>query len=148
VSVVAGTIAAYEVTSDTPIDVDVLGGTRPSPTAKWCIRLVREQRRDAEMFSRGNDNDTRQGHHPRRQTAEGEKMTQTMSAPRLSATDRCDRCGAQAYVQVRLSGGGELLFCAHHGRKHHAALTPLTVEWHDESHRLDEPEPGRLPEDS
>ena len=39
-------------------------------------------------------------------------------APSLSAADRCDRCGAQAFVRARLHGGGELLFCAHHGRKH------------------------------
>lgn len=68
-------------------------------------------------------------------------MTQTVSAPRLSATDRCDRCGAQAYVQVRLAGGGELLFCAHHGRKHQAALSGKTIEWHDETHLLDATEP-------
>jgi len=36
----------------------------------------------------------------------------------LTAADRCDRCGAPAYVRAELPGGGELLFCAHHGRKH------------------------------
>lgn len=40
---------------------------------------------------------------------------------RLKATDRCDRCGAQAYVEVLLSNG-TLLFCAHHGREHEEAL--------------------------
>lgn len=39
----------------------------------------------------------------------------------LTAADRCDRCGAQAYVRVTLSAG-ELLFCAHHARQHEAAL--------------------------
>lgn len=34
----------------------------------------------------------------------------------LNATDRCDRCGAQAYVIGR-KGLQELLFCGHHGRK-------------------------------
>lgn len=33
----------------------------------------------------------------------------------LNAQDRCDRCGAQAYVKARIKTGGELLFCAHHG---------------------------------
>ena len=34
----------------------------------------------------------------------------------LSANDRCDSCGAQAYVHV--SGvTGDLLFCAHHYNK-------------------------------
>jgi hypothetical protein len=39
----------------------------------------------------------------------------------LTANDRCDRCGAQAYVGVLLPesmGGGELMFCAHHWRDH------------------------------
>ena len=36
----------------------------------------------------------------------------------LSAVDRCDRCGAQAYLRVELTAGGELLFCAHHAREH------------------------------
>ena len=36
----------------------------------------------------------------------------------LTAADRCDRCGAQAYLRVVLSSGGELLFCAHHAREH------------------------------
>jgi hypothetical protein len=31
----------------------------------------------------------------------------------LTANDRCDRCGAQAYVQVN-GMEGSLLFCAHH----------------------------------
>jgi len=29
----------------------------------------------------------------------------------LTAADRCDRCGAQAYVRVVLTGGADLLFC-------------------------------------
>src|SRR5262245_9549215 len=28
----------------------------------------------------------------------------------LTAVDRCDRCGAQAYVRAVLAGGGDLLF--------------------------------------
>ena len=34
----------------------------------------------------------------------------------LTAADRCDRCGAQAYVRVRLITG-ELHFCAHHAKQ-------------------------------
>ncbi len=34
----------------------------------------------------------------------------------LDATDRCDRCQAQAYVKV-IGEVGELLFCAHHYNK-------------------------------
>lgn len=58
-------------------------------------------------------------------------------APALSAGDRCDRCGAQAYVRARLSGGFDLLFCAHHGRAHLDKLKLMEdVQIHDESHRL------------
>ena len=32
----------------------------------------------------------------------------------MRADQRCDRCGAQAYVEVALGSGGTLLFCAHH----------------------------------
>ncbi len=56
-------------------------------------------------------------------------------APSLSTADRCDRCGAQAYVRARLHGGGELLFCAHHGRLHAPRLRE-TADIHDESDRL------------
>lgn len=56
-------------------------------------------------------------------------------APTLNAADRCDRCGAQAYVRATLHAGGELLFCAHHGRAHTPALAGL-ADIHDESERL------------
>ena len=59
----------------------------------------------------------------------------TALAPSLTAADRCDRCGAQAYVRARLHGGGELLFCAHHGREHLPKLREH-AEIHDESERL------------
>ncbi len=54
----------------------------------------------------------------------------------LTAADRCDRCGAQAYVRVRLLAGGELLFCAHHAKKFDAGLKKVAVEIIDESERL------------
>ena len=54
----------------------------------------------------------------------------------LTATDRCDRCGAQAYVRVLLPGRLELLFCAHHHRQYADALTKIAVEIRDETHRL------------
>jgi hypothetical protein len=31
----------------------------------------------------------------------------------LAVSDRCDSCGAQAYVQIK-GIAGELLFCSHH----------------------------------
>lgn len=50
----------------------------------------------------------------------------------LSAFDRCDRCGAQAFVRAVLPGGGELLFCRHHARKHEDRLRKITVSYVDE----------------
>jgi hypothetical protein len=54
----------------------------------------------------------------------------------LTVVDRCDRCGARAYVRVLLPSGLELLFCAHHTRQHASALTKIAVEIHDETERL------------
>jgi hypothetical protein len=56
----------------------------------------------------------------------------------LTAADRCDRCGAQAYIRVELNSGGELLFCAHHGRAHADKLRDVAQAIHDETERLDE----------
>lgn len=54
----------------------------------------------------------------------------------LTALDRCDRCGAQAYVRVVLSGGADLLFCGHHGRQYELKLREIASEYHDESDKL------------
>ena len=44
----------------------------------------------------------------------------------LTAADRCDRCGAQAYVLLSVfvpeSGERDLLFCAHHYRANERQL--------------------------
>lgn len=58
------------------------------------------------------------------------------SAP-LTAEDRCDRCGAQAYLRVELATGGELLFCAHHAREHGDKLKEIAVSVQDETHKLE-----------
>lgn len=58
------------------------------------------------------------------------------SATTLTAGDRCDRCGAQAYLRVELAGGAELLFCAHHAREHGDKLREIAVSVHDETHKL------------
>jgi hypothetical protein len=58
------------------------------------------------------------------------------AAPALSAEDRCDRCGAQAYLRVELHAGGELLFCAHHAREHGDKLRQVAVNFVDETHKL------------
>jgi len=67
-------------------------------------------------------------------------MTPTLSpTTQLTALDRCDRCGAQAYVRVVLAAGGELLFCGHHFREHEARLRPLSLDVQDETAKLVEP---------
>lgn len=53
----------------------------------------------------------------------------------LTAFDRCDSCGAQAYIRATLASG-DLLFCAHHGAKFKEKLAPTALNWHDESSRL------------
>jgi hypothetical protein len=58
------------------------------------------------------------------------------SSSALSAVDRCDRCGAQAYLRVELQSGGELLFCAHHAREHGEKLKEIAANVVDETHKL------------
>jgi len=57
------------------------------------------------------------------------------SAFQLTALDRCDSCGAQAYIRVEMASG-ELLFCAHHGKKYQDKLAGVATSWHDESAKL------------
>lgn len=63
-------------------------------------------------------------------------MTTAVASPALNAADRCDRCGAQAYVRAELSSGLELLFCAHHARAHEDKLREIAASIHDETTRL------------
>lgn len=53
----------------------------------------------------------------------------------LTALDRCDVCGAQAYIKVSLATG-ELLFCAHHGKANKEKLEPIAKGWIDETDKL------------
>lgn len=57
------------------------------------------------------------------------------SATELTALDRCDACGAQAYVRVT-TANGPLFFCAHHASQHKSKLEPIATDWHDETYRL------------
>lgn len=58
-------------------------------------------------------------------------------ARNLTAHDRCDRCGAQAYhILVSPTSGGELLFCHHHGQKIVPSLKEQGWSWTDYSKRL------------
>ena len=54
----------------------------------------------------------------------------------LTAADRCDSCGAQAYMRATLPAGGELLFCGHHGAAHRPSLLVAGARLQDETDRL------------
>lgn len=64
-------------------------------------------------------------------------MTTAVAPAALTAADRCDRCGAQAYLRVELQSGGELLFCAHHAREHGDKLREVAANVLDETHKLE-----------
>jgi hypothetical protein len=88
--------------------------------------------------------------------------TATLAAPTtattytLTAADRCDGCGAQAYITVDMGftnkdgqpGISQLLFCIHHFDKHEAKLTasPNRLAIKDERERLFETEKARTKE--
>jgi hypothetical protein len=67
---------------------------------------------------------------------EADVTTAVATSTPLTAVDRCDRCGAQAYLRVELQSGGELLFCAHHAREHGDKLKEIAANVVDETHKL------------
>lgn len=66
-----------------------------------------------------------------------------MNDTALNATDRCDGCGARAYVRVTVNGT-DLLFCAHHARKYRDRLFEAATSWHDETSLLEQQEKARV----
>ena len=133
----------------------ILGGHNPQayPRAATRTALTRSGRaartRSAKCHrfaafskqSRGCISDTAHGvlHITRRHRDEHAFDTDRAAAVvlehRLSAVDRCDSCGAQAYIAAEVNGS-ELLFCAHHGRKYEEKLRAIATSWHDETARL------------
>ena len=71
-----------------------------------------------------------------RQEARPSVNTPVIEGPALNASDRCDRCGAQAYVRVTMASGFELLFCSHHSKEHADKLKQVALTIHDESQRI------------
>jgi hypothetical protein len=86
------------------------------------------------FWARGRDQEPRG-----RDEGQGSETAEGGLAGALTAVDRCDRCGAQAYVRALLPNGLELLFCAHHTRQYSSALTEIAVGIHDETGRLTRP---------
>lgn len=54
----------------------------------------------------------------------------------LTAHDRCDRCRAQAYVEVVFKAGNALLFCRHHFLEFEPKLRKIAIHIKDETQRL------------
>jgi hypothetical protein len=79
----------------------------------------------------------RTGWNTARRAAEGgADVTTTIASRPLAAIDRCDRCGAQAYVRATMISGSELLFCAHHWHENESVLRDVATAIHDETDRL------------
>jgi hypothetical protein len=85
-------------------------------------------------------------------TLDHDVTSATTAVAPLRLTDRCDApavvglpngrkgrgtCGAQAFLRAVLPGGLDLVFCAHHGREHEAALAAVGATIRDDSGRLD-----------
>jgi len=54
----------------------------------------------------------------------------------LTANDRCDKCGAQAYVLVLFPEDMALTFCNHHWHENSARLVELAIDIIDETDKL------------
>jgi hypothetical protein len=73
---------------------------------------------------------------PSARTERGAEVTTTLDASPLTAADRCDRCGAQAYVRATMVSGSDLLFCAHHWHENETVLRDVAESIQDETQRL------------
>ena len=58
------------------------------------------------------------------------------ATPTLTLADRCDSCGAQAFLRATMPSGSTLLFCGHHGNAHRASLLVAGASLQDETERL------------
>ena len=55
----------------------------------------------------------------------------------LNPSDRCDRCGGQAFFWVN-GVSGDLFFCRHHFLKYEDAIRSYAFEVIDETYKLNE----------
>jgi uncharacterized protein (DUF983 family) len=65
-------------------------------------------------------------------------LSATLTRTPLTASDRCDRCGAAALVRVFLEGGAALQFCGHHFREHEVRLRSVAVDIQEELEKVSE----------
>jgi hypothetical protein len=89
-------------------------------TSGWLYRTIGADTPNMQQHGRGRE----------------ATMTTTVAESALNAADRCDRCGAQAYVRVTLASGFELLFCAHHSKEHADKLKQVALRIHDETEKI------------
>ncbi|WP_067780691.1 DUF7455 domain-containing protein [Actinomyces vulturis] len=68
-------------------------------------------------------------------TAENPQAQNSEHEATLTTADRCDACGAQAFVRVTMTKG-PLYFCAHHWHAHEEGLRPVATDILDETDRL------------
>lgn len=61
---------------------------------------------------------------------------QETQSNRLTTFDRCDKCGAQAYVEVVLRSGNKLSFCNHDWTAVEAGIAPHVAKTTDERWKL------------
>lgn len=73
------------------------------------------------------------------ETALDETSWEFGKEPRFNAKDRCDTCGAQAYVEAGVKTG-ILLFCSHHANTARPKMeaTGVLVKWYSEVGRMQE----------
>ncbi|WP_124054916.1 DUF7455 domain-containing protein [Arcanobacterium ihumii] len=62
-------------------------------------------------------------------------MNTVVEEKQLTAADRCDACGAQAYVAVEMPYGN-LMFCAHHARQHRAKIDEVAIHIVDQTDQI------------
>lgn len=55
----------------------------------------------------------------------------------LTNADRCDACGAQAFVWVNMPNSQNgLLYCGHHFTKYEVNLRKVAIDFFDERHKI------------
>ncbi len=115
--------ATWRTPSSSPCPAPLSCASRPAPEGAWA----------------GGRWD-RYGAAPPCTRDEENPMTDTLTRPAvdvpLTQTDRCDRCGARAYVRATMPSGADLLFCGHHGNALRASLLVAGAALHDETGSL------------
>ena len=61
-----------------------------------------------------------------------------LDEPQLTAANRCDACGARAWVRATMPSGGQLYFCGHHANEHLPSLVGVGAQILDERHFMND----------